>query len=58
MTKDEFKETILRKIRARKEELLAQARFCHDSRQYELEKDYLARSSALSDALCVIVSAE
>ena len=58
MTKKEFKESILKKIRERKDEMVANAKICHEARQYEMEKDYLSRSSALSEALCVIVSEE
>lgn len=58
MTKKEFRESILKKIRARKEEMVANAKICHETQQYEMENDYLSRSSALSEALCVIVSEE
>lgn len=54
MTKKEFKERVVNKIRAVKEEKQRQARFCHESRQYEQEQDYQSQVATLSEVLCLI----
>ena len=56
MTKKEFKERLVNKIRAVKEEKQRQARFCHESQQYNQEGDYQSQVATLSEVLCMIES--
>jgi hypothetical protein len=53
-----FKESLLKKLRERRDECRATAKMLHDARRYELEMDYLSWVSALSEAICLVTCEE
>jgi hypothetical protein len=53
-----FKESLLKKLRERRDECRATAKMLHDARRYELEMDYLSWASAFSEAICLVTSEE